>query len=351
LPINTEYTEDYYYERIEQQTLLKQIDGRHILIVGNIVTVSNDEYIIYLVKDVTGFFDMINSMIIRFILICSIGVIIGTLFITLLARRGIKPLIKLKNTSHKIAVGEYDKRAKIQTNDEVGELAADFNTMANAVEAHILDLEDKAKRLELFIGGISHEFKTPMTSMIIHSDTLLSTDLNEEETQNSLMHIHGQCRWLESLTQKLLKLITLGESINLKFENVQNLFDDVSASVGIPLEIDCKPQTLLMDYDLMKSLLINLIDNASKASESGQTIALRAYENIIEVQDNGKGIPKDEVEKITDPFYMVDRSRNKRTGGSGLGLALVKRITDAHEADLFIESEVDKGTTIKIIFK
>jgi signal transduction histidine kinase len=357
LPIGTNY--DSAEER-GAKTLLKQIEGKNILIAGSRLTVSQDTYTVYVVKDITALYDVINAMILRFILICAIGVTVGTLSIILLVRRGVRPLVALKNISRRIAVGEYGKRAKIQTRDEVGALAADFNTMADAVEKHISDLEEKAKRLQLFIGGITHEFKTPMTSVIIHSDTLLSADLNylsEESARNSLMHIHGQCRWLESLTQKLLKLITLEEEIELKDESVQKLFGDVSLSTAevlrernTPLELDCKIQTLSMDYDLIKSLLINLIDNASKASESGQVIILRAYESTIEVQDSGKGIPQDEIEKVIDPFYMADRSRSKKTGGSGLGLALVKRVADAHKAGLIIESAVEKGTAVKIIF-
>ncbi|NLB43019.1 MAG: two-component sensor histidine kinase, partial [Clostridiales bacterium] len=96
--------------------------------------------------------------------------------------------------------------------------------------------------------------------------------------------------------------------------------------------------------------LINLIDNASKASEAGQPIFLRARGKVIKVIDSGKGISKDEIPHATDPFYMADPSRSKAKGGSGLGLTLVKRIADAHNAQLIIESEVGLGTTVRLIF-
>lgn len=120
---------------------------------------------------------------------------------------------------------------------------------------------------------------------------------------------------------------------------------------GTPLIIECGIDSLEMEMDLMKSLVINLVDNASKASEPGQSIILRAYDFTIEVKDQGYGIPESELERITEPFYMVDRSRSKKKGGSGLGLALVKEIATVHNARVSIESSLNKGTTVRIIFK
>jgi len=98
-------------------------------------------------------------------------------------------------------------------------------------------------------------------------------------------------------------------------------------------------------------VLINLVDNASKASAPGQTVLIRAYDDVIEVSDQGMGIPQCELTRITEPFYVVDKSRSKKLGGSGLGLALVKEIVNAHGAALEIESSVGVGTTIRVRFK
>jgi two-component system phosphate regulon sensor histidine kinase PhoR len=271
-------------------------------------------------------------------------------------RLSVKPLTSLGTITKRISNGEYDIRAKIDSGDEIGVLAVDFNVMADSIQSHILNLEDIAKRQQLFIGGLTHEFKTPMTSIILHSDTLLSTDLSTEEARNSLSHIHAQSRWLEQLTGKLLKLITLKENIVLKPESTQKLLHDVyESTVEILRErethliIECSDESWYIDYDLMKSLIINLIDNASKASKQGQLITLRIYEKTLEMQDYGKGIPQDEIERITDSFYTVDRSRNKKSGGSGLGFALVNQIVDAHNAQLIIKSQIDVGTIVKVV--
>lgn len=341
----------------EQHDFSGEMDGRNILVIGSNVSVLNDEFSVYIVKDITDVYNSITALIWRFVIICTVSVLAGTLLIIFLVRRTSQPLIRLKNTTHHIAMGEYSVRAKISTKDEVGELATDFNTMANAVQTHVAQLEDTAQRQRLFTGALTHEFKTPMTSMIIHTDTLLTADLSDEEAKNSLFHLYGQCRWLERLTQKLLKLITLEEEIHVMHVNVRELFEDVGDSMeetlkkkNTPLRIQCDVELLKLDYDLMKSLLINIIDNASKASDPGQEIMLKAYDSTFEVTDHGTGIPKDEIARVTDAFYMADGSRSKKKGGSGLGLALVKQIAEAHHAELIIESGIAVGTIVKIIF-
>jgi len=341
----------------EQEHFMGEIGGRNILIVGDKTTILTDEYSVYIVSDITSVYDSIDKMIWEFIMVSFIFIVIGMAIIIFLVRLATRPLKSLGHTAGRIAKGEYNQRVKVTTNDEIGLLAKDFNYMAEAVQSHINELKENAERQLLFIGGLTHEFKTPLTSVIGHSETLLYTKMSEEVVQNSLSHIHEQCKWLERLTQNLLRLITLQEEIELKERSVEDLLEAVKSSVeetlrrrDITLQITCETSTLAMNFDLMQSVLINLVDNAAKASRAGQMVKINAYENVIEVTDQGIGISKEEISRIVEPFYMVDPSRNKLKGGSGLGLALVKRIVDAHGAQIAIESVFGQGTTVKIIF-
>lgn len=341
----------------EQQTYLGEIDGRHILIVGSSTVANDKEAMIYVVEDVSSIYNDITRMAWRFIAICATGTLAGAILIILLVRKATKPLHVLSETTKRISGGEYARRAEIASHDEIGSLAADFNAMADAVETHIAELTETADRQRLFIGGVTHEFKTPLATMLIHSDTLLNAKVDRRQTEISLRHINNQCRWLERMTQKLLRLITLKEDIRPCETNVSELFDDVVESTAktmqermTPLKIECETDTLMVDADLIRSALINLVDNASKASDAGRTVVLKAYGRTIEVVDSGKGIPENEIARITEPFYMIDPSRNRKNGGSGLGLALVCEIVRAHGAALSIESEVGKGTVVKINF-
>jgi two-component system phosphate regulon sensor histidine kinase PhoR len=341
----------------KQEHYMGEIDGRNILIVGEKVTLLSNDYSVYTVQDITSVYNSIDKMIWEFGLVSFVCIVLGISLIVFLVRFATRPLKSLGHTARRIAKGDYGERATISTRDEVGALAQDFNVMAEAVQSHINELKENSERQLLFIGGISHEFKTPLTSVIGHSETLLYTKMPEDIVQNSLTHIHEQCKWLERLTQKLLRLITLQEQIELKEVSVCELLAAVKSSTEktlrqreITLQTACDNGALLMDFDLMLSLLINLVDNAAKASKPGQSVQINSYKNVIEVTDHGIGIPNEEISRILEPFYMVDRSRNKRKGGSGLGLALVKRIADAHGAQIDVESILGQGTTVRIIF-
>ena len=340
----------------EQSRYAGSINGRNVLIVGSGVTIRQNPYFVYVVEDVTAVYNDIAQMIWRFVLISFAGIALGMMLIILLVRQSMRPLHELGIAAKHIASGNYGERAAVYENDEVGELAGDFNAMAVAVESHVNELTETAERQRIFIGGVTHEFKTPLTTMMLHADLLQNACLTGAETKTSLTHIEQQCKWLERLTQKLLKLICLREQIDPKEESVPLLFNRVLKSTvqtleqrGVTLVVECKTETLVMDMDLVQSALINLVDNAGKASMPGQRIVLRAYENILEVEDHGCGIPEDAIVRITDPFYMVDKSRSKRKGGSGLGLALVNEIVAAHGAKLIVESVMGSGTTIKIV--
>ena len=348
----------YPIEGYEAQQFEEEINGRKILIVGSTVSVRNERYAVYVVEDITGVYESITRMVWRFALIGGVGILLGFVLIGLLVRRSMQPLAVLKTAAGRIAAGGYGERATVLSKDEVGALANDFNRMAEAVENHIGDLTETAERQRLFISGVTHEFKTPLTTVIPNADTLQNAYMDEKERQTALSYIERQCKWLERMTQKLLKLITLKQDIELKPSSVPQLFERVEESMAETLRqrdtrliSECKLNTLSMDADLMQSVLINLVDNASKASAPGQAVTMRAYDDVIEVSDNGIGIQESELARITEPFYVVDKSRSKKLGGSGLGLALVKEIISAHGAELEIDSSVGIGTTIRIQFK
>ncbi|WP_242966868.1 ATP-binding protein [Desulfosporosinus sp. FKA] len=148
----------------------------------------------------------------------------------------------------------------------------------------------------------------------------------------------------------------------MKEEDLRELFLEVKdtlapklAAKGITLEISSEVLKMKMDCDLIKVLLTNLVDNALKASKSGDKISVRAFKNdeakiILEVKDMGIGIPKMEIPKVLEPFFMVDKSRSRANNGVGLGLSLCAEIAEIHDAKIEIESDLGKGAIIKVIF-
>ena len=128
-----------------------------------------------------------------------------------------------------------------------------------------------------------------------------------------------------------------------------------AACPGVPLQLPACDAAVQADADLLLDLLCNLVGNAVKASEPGQPVEVRAADNgdtvTLTVADHGCGIPQSEISRVTEPFYMVDKSRARKQGGSGLGLALCKRIAEVHGSDLHIESTPGEGTRVSVILR
>lgn len=339
----------------------REIEGRNVLIVGSLVMVRSTSYAVYVVEDISTTYNSIATMAWTFAAVSLAGILLGAGSIALIMRRSTRPLTALAETARQIAGGDYSMRADVHTGDEIGALAGDFNLMAEAVEARIAELMETAERQRLFIGGVTHEFKTPLTALLLHTRMLRRANMTEEEKDDSLAHIESQCEWLERLVQTLLRIITLDREIERKSCEVDVLFDRVRqnaqkslADRGVTLATHSGGGTLNCNADLIQSLLINLVDNAAKAYDADapdKRVLLTFSGDTIEVRDFGRGIPEQAMERIFEPFYMVDKSRSKKSGGSGLGLALVRKIADAHDAELTVESSVEKGTTVRVHFQ
>ena len=333
------------------------ISGQDYFIASASFNILKQEYTLSIVRNITSTMQEINSLGMKCALAGAAVILAAALLMLLFVRRSLLPVHELEKGAADISDGNYERRIPIKGHDEIAALAERFNRMANAVSEKIAALNETAQRQQAFINALSHEMKTPVTSIMARAETLLMRDVSAADTKRSLARIYNQCAWMEKLSGKLTALVLLQGRIDLKPESVRELFAAVKETVSdaldekdISLVIDCQMDTLPMDFDLMRAALANLIENAGKASKTGSLIALRAYDNTFEVEDHGKGIPKEEIERITQPFYMVDRSRSKKTGGSGLGLALVERIAKAHGAELTVSSTIGEGTTVRIIF-
>jgi signal transduction histidine kinase len=331
--------------------------GKDFLLMSASVTITQHEYTLLLARNITESTDNIATLGLKCIATELTIITIAALLVLLLVQRSLKPVDELEKGASEIAEGNYESRIILKGYDEIATVAEQFNRMAVAISDKITALHETSQRQQAFINGLSHEIKTPIASIMARAETLLGREITEDDRIRSLERIYHQCAWLERLSGKLTTLVMLQGEIKRKPESVAELFASVEETISESLEanrmellVDCRMETLCMDIDLMHSALVNLIDNARKASARGAVIELRAHENIIEVKDIGKGIPKEEIARVAEPFYMVDRSRSKKDGGSGLGLALVKRIAEAHGAKMEIISILSKGTTIRLIF-
>lgn len=339
------------------QYKLARIDGADYFIATSPASIAQEDYYVSLMRNVTPQINSVRSLAAKCALVGAVITAIAAYAMHLIVLRSLLPIKALQEGANQLSGGKYAERIPVHGHDELSELAADFNSMAEAIEGNMQELNERAERQQAFINDLSHELKTPVTSILLSSETLLSRSVPPDAAQNALVRIYDQCKWLEQLSGKLMTLVLLQGEISLREESVAELLEAVKESTADKLEkqnmklcLNCEMDTLPMDFDLMRSALVNLVENARKASRDGQTIYLCAKNNTIEVRDFGQGIPAKELPRITEPFYMVDKSRSKKQGGAGLGLAIVQRIASAHGATLTAESIPGEFTAIKIVF-
>lgn len=336
---------------------IAKFGGRDYLFISAEINILERGHTLSLARDVTKAMDGVRKLALECALAGAGVILLAAAAVWLLARRSLKPIGALEQGASEIAAGSYERRISVKGQDEVARLAEQFNHMAEAISEKIRLLSETAERQKLFIGGLSHELKTPVTSILARSETLLLRDVSEADKRRSLERIYDQSAWLERLAAKLMTLTMLEGTIERTPASVEALFAAVEETMadalresGVRLLISCGMGELAMDFDLMRSALVNLIENARRASPRGSTIELSAADGVISVRDYGKGIGREELSRVTEPFYTADRSRSKKNGGSGLGLALVKRIAEAHRAKLEIESEPGAGTRVSLRF-
>lgn len=330
--------------------------GDHYYIqTGTMVNVLNRNLYLETMEDVTEVFaertmgfSVYRQVTLAMLVVCAVVMFIISFWLT-------KPIRLLAGATRKMAEGDYSYRAQIVSSDELGALTEDFNSMANVLEDTIGELQEEIRAREDFIAAFAHELKTPLTAIIGYADLLRSRKLDEEKHFLSSNYIYTEGKRLENMSFRLLDIIvTKREQIETQpiaaeslFQYLQDMFD---GNTEQQVDIMFEPATVYGEVNLIKSVLLNLVDNACKASSQGGVIevdgACREEGYLFQVRDYGVGIPEEELKKVTEAFYMVDKSRSRSKNGAGLGLALCVEILRLHNSVLKIESKVGEGTSI-----
>ncbi|MBD5527135.1 MAG: HAMP domain-containing histidine kinase [Lachnospiraceae bacterium] len=351
-------------------------------------------YYLLVSRNIQGIYDTRTDTIRQYRVMLLVLLTVAAVCAWVLARYLTRPIRKLGWVTKRIAAGDLTRRSDYHQPDEVGELAESFNLMADRLVEQMREKELEAKRQEDFTAAFAHELKTPLTSIIGYAQMLDTMELEPEEHRTASHYIYTQGKRLEQLSHKLLELVSMekqdfaGKPIKAMTlgENLWSTMRPIWDTRQIQGSIRMEQATLWGDSDLLLSLLYNLLDNATKAvGEKGQ-ISLegrhvrdkrsKTYqadfddsewgvsepedepENVrkpkggkwygIRIRDNGRGIPQEEIDRITEPFYMVDKSRSRKEGGAGLGMSLCQRILQLHGGSWKVKSTLGEGTEILI---
>jgi len=236
---------------------------------------------------------------------------------------------------------------------ELQQLADNMNSMLQRL--------DKAfKTREAFIASVSHDLKTPLTILQGQIEVMQMQPTTDAETKKSIERMSREVRRLIRMTNNLLlnaqleaKPVLVPGEVNLGevLEDVER--DALLLAEGLDLKVSASAVlTVPGDYDLLKQMLLNVVDNAIKFTPRGGTVELSLSQEdgygVLRVVDSGQGIPKEHLAHVTEPFYKADPARMPRSAGVGLGLAIIKQVVELHDGELEIQSHEGIGTTVTI---
>lgn len=302
-----------------------------------------------------------NSMFIAFGAAIIIGIMMSFVFANYQTRR----INKLRKATHKISEGDFDVKLPVESRDEFDDLMKDFNNMAHSLRESEREVERQENVRRQFMMDVAHEMRTPLTTMNGLLDGLKYNMVPESRRGRSLELISSE-------TQRLIRLV----NENLDYEKirsnqivlVQHRFAGIGAIQTVveqmqelakvknnTLRYECdKDFSVYADYDRFVQILVNITKNANQFTDNGE-IVVKAWNEgkkaIVEISDTGIGINESEIKEIWERFYKADVSRKStKYGESGLGLAIVKSLVTSHRGTISVKSEVNKGTTFRVVF-
>ncbi|WP_079509417.1 sensor histidine kinase [Mesobacillus jeotgali] len=334
--------------------------GRKILAVAiPLLDNSRLEGIIYLYVPLAK----ISELTVDFSFLWLVG---GVLFIIIAAFLGFKmlhrltrPLAAMKQAADKVSGGDYSARVDIDSNDEIGQLAKAFNHMSESVQK-----EDEKKRE--FLADVSHELRTPISYIKGYSEAMETGMIKDPDEKNKYLKlINRESVRMVKIVEDLLDLSRLDADeyrlIKHPFPLSQHI-DDFIVKYGpalkeknIGLSLDLDPDVIINgDEGRMEQIFQNIIDNSIRYTKKGGTISIILTKHAdgckVEIADTGIGIPKEDIAKLTERFYRVNKARSRADGGTGLGLAIVDKLVKLHNGKMEIESSLGKGTSVKLYF-
>lgn len=343
--------------------IIKKVNDKIYIYICGISEFENAPIKVLYAKDITSIYTQRQDYYVFFIKLALWICFIFSIFMFFISRLLTHPIEKFIVTAQKISSGNYSERVQLHSKDEFRLLAIQFNIMAQTIETKITELEHSNKEKETFIDNFTHELKTPLTSIIGYADLMRTSKYDEKLFIECTDYICQQGKHLEQMAFKMMDLI-YAKSVQLSLEpikiselihSIQMTFKNKLENKQVHIKTEIEVPIIIADPILIKMLLSNLIDNAIKASYKKNSIDISTTEHnhqvILSVQDYGTGISQEHLDKICQPFYIVDPARTSENNGAGIGLAICKKIAVVHQGILEIKSELGYGTKVSIILK
>jgi len=313
---------------------------------------------------------MLLNQIYFYIVASIIIIILGMLIGRSVIKHTLKPLYNMTNTLDLVTVGQLNMRLPVDNGQvEIDSLSDAFNGMFERIEISFEKEQYIKGKMQRFISDASHEMRTPLTSIHGFVEILLrGAAKNEKQLDLALNSILIESERLTKLVSELLMLAKLDQQVKLemKNENIKNIIEEVYPQLQIlagERKIDLKLKDNLLvkaNRNQIKQIIYNLVQNAIQHTDEKNgviSISVNSIDSplgsflVLEIRDNGTGIPEGDLNEIFDRFFRSEVHRSRKHGGYGLGLSIVKSIVDAHLGEIHVSSELDSGTSFSITIR
>lgn len=296
---------------------------------------------------------------IRWIIYTGIFISMGLIIIVsaLVARSFSRPILQLTDAAHKIADGDVNQEIHLKRKDEFGTLAESLNQMAQKLRSDNENLKLIYEKQRQFYADITHEVRNPLHTIMGSLDMLELDSLQEDKRNKYITNAKNQVDRINHLFKDLMTLQRYDSDkqfiqkepfdLSIVTRRIGDWYREEAGKKGIALQVKEEHLKVSGDPSKIEQVLDNLVSNAVKYSQA-RVINVHYYAEgskvIIEVRDDGVGIPNEHLSRLFDRFYRTDKARSRDKGGTGLGLAVVKSILNAHDSEIHVESKVGKGT-------
>ena len=310
------------------------------------------------------------DLLLQLLSACLIATAIACILVYAESRKITKPINKINSVVQDISAGNFDQRVRVDSRDEIGQLASSFNFMADSIE----DLENQRSS---FVSDVSHELRTPMTSITGFIESILDGTIPEEKREYYLKIVLDESKRLTKLVNDMLDMsrmssdkyqltveeFDLNELIRISIIGLFSRLDENNLDITFNSDGDeddndefDEPEDeqlmVIADKDSIKRVIINILDNAIKFSYPNTTIKVNTWiadkKAYVSIGNFGVGIDGADLSNVFNRFYKTDRSRGQERSGAGLGLSLVKNILTLHKQSIWVESvEAKEGSNVK----
>jgi len=305
----------------------------------------------YLTDNDLAFINTLNKVLGS---VAAFSLLLALMAGALTAKRLSTPISKAVEAAREIGFGHYNNRITgISNTIEIDELTSTINDLAE-------DLNKQEKLRRRLTADVAHELRTPLATLQSHMEAMIDGVWEPDTSRlnschEEIMRINRMVGNLEKLAKYESENLILNKETFDLYELVQNIiknFETDFVNKNIVLDFTGEPSPVMADRDKISQVIINLLSNALKYNPVGETVKITVGCNedqaVLQVKDTGIGIAPEDLPHIFERFYRADRSRTRETGGSGVGLAIVKAIIDAHGGKLSVTSVMNEGTEFTI---